>query len=186
MEVEKEVNVLRVRHPGIVPVYGIVRFESGPDGIILHDLGPDTTTAREKYVDSWRTAGEHEWLSVAKDVFGALAAIHKAGLCHGDVHLGNILISGGRGYLCSCCAKSSECVKDEKERDVLALAQSLVEMRNGAPAQLKMQIASYPEGVGFILHTCLKTDWTSSGLTPPIAEDILKALNNPTVEKEKV
>jgi len=51
------------------------------------------TTALER----WRSADAHERRALAEALGRALARVHAAGWCHGDLHLGNVLVDAHGG-----------------------------------------------------------------------------------------
>jgi serine/threonine-protein kinase len=89
-----------VSHPSVVKVHDLHQSPHGPivtmayvDGVTLHQW------TREKKRSGGVTADE--WRRIARDVAGGLAAIHAAGIVHGDLKPGNVMVdrASGRGYI---------------------------------------------------------------------------------------
>lgn len=97
----KEVELARqVNHPNVARVHDLHQSPHGPivtmafvDGVTLHQW------IREKK----RTGGvsADEWRRIARDVAAGLAAIHAAGIVHGDLKPGNVMVDrgSGQGYI---------------------------------------------------------------------------------------
>jgi serine/threonine-protein kinase len=97
----KEVELARaVNHPNVARVHDLHQSPYGPvvtmafvDGVTLHQW------IREKK----RTGGvsADEWRRIARDVAAGLAAIHAAGIVHGDLKPGNVMVdrASGSGFI---------------------------------------------------------------------------------------
>lgn len=89
-------SLARLRHPAIVPVRNVIRWQGAPaivmdfiDGRDLKDL------IRER-----GPLPPHEVEQIARVLFGALSAAHASGIVHRDVKSQNVRIAGdGRIYL---------------------------------------------------------------------------------------
>jgi serine/threonine-protein kinase len=83
----------RLRHPGIVTVYGADRV----DGTIGWWMQLVDGVTLEALLDAQGPCGAREAAAIGEEVASALAAVHAAGLLHGDVKLQNIMKErGGR------------------------------------------------------------------------------------------
>lgn len=93
----KEARLLaRVRHPNIVAVYGADIFD-GRVGIWMELIEGHTLSSLLHANGSF---GAHEAALIGVDLCRALAAVHAAGLVHGDVKSRNVMrASGGRTVL---------------------------------------------------------------------------------------
>lgn len=79
-----------VSHPNLVPVYDSGEDDAGPFLVMAFVDGPSLATAdlpRERAA------------AVGAEVASGLAALHAAGVVHGDVKPGNILLADGRAQL---------------------------------------------------------------------------------------
>jgi hypothetical protein len=86
----------RVRHPGVVTVYGVETFE-GRTGLWT-ELVPGRTLAA--LVEERGPFGAREAALTGIEVCAGLTALHAAGLVHGDVKAGNVMReNGGRVVL---------------------------------------------------------------------------------------
>jgi serine/threonine-protein kinase len=93
----KEVELARaVNHPNVARVHDLHQSPFGPvvtmafvDGVTLHQW------IREKKRMGGVTADE--WRRIARDVAGGLAAIHAAGIVHGDLKPGNVMVDRATG-----------------------------------------------------------------------------------------
>ncbi len=93
----KEVELARaVNHPNVARVHDLHVSPFGPivtmayvDGVTLHQW------IREKKRMGGVTADE--WRRVSRDVAGGLAAIHAAGIVHGDLKPGNVMVDRASG-----------------------------------------------------------------------------------------
>jgi serine/threonine protein kinase len=97
----KEVELARaVNHPNVARVHDLHQSPHGPvvtmafvDGVTLHQW------IREKKRMGGVSADE--WRRIARDVAGGLAAIHAAGIVHGDLKPGNVMVdrATGNGFI---------------------------------------------------------------------------------------
>ena len=96
-EVLREARLLaRVRHPNVVTIYG-VDDALDPVGLWMELIKGRTL---EDLLDAQGCFGAHEASLIGRDVCRALAAVHRAGIVHGDVKARNIMREeGGRTVL---------------------------------------------------------------------------------------
>jgi serine/threonine-protein kinase len=86
-------TLARVRHPNVVTVYG-ADVRDGRAGLWMERIDGQTL---ESWLDLHGPMGPGEVTAVAADLCGALAAVHAAGLVHGDVKAQNVMrAEGGR------------------------------------------------------------------------------------------
>jgi serine/threonine protein kinase/Flp pilus assembly protein TadD len=85
--------IARVRHPNVVPIYGVDRHD-GRVGF-WSDFVKGQTLA--ELVNSQGTLGPHEAALIVVDVCRAAGAVHAAGFLHRDIKAGNVMREeGGR------------------------------------------------------------------------------------------
>jgi len=84
-------NVARVRHPHVLTVYGADVLE-GRAGIWTELIAGRTL---EQELQSNGPFSSDETLRIGRDIASALAAVHAAGLVHGDVKTDNIMLEDG-------------------------------------------------------------------------------------------
>ncbi len=83
----------RVRHPNVVTVYGAERRDDGV-GIWMEFIDGRTLEEIQKHLGP---LGARDAAGIAIDLCGALAAVHREGLIHGDVKAQNVMKEkGGR------------------------------------------------------------------------------------------
>ena len=86
----------RLRHPGVVAVYGIAEHD-GRVGMWMELLRGQTLDATIQHQGRLRPA---EVARIGYELAGALAAVHEAGLVHRDIKPANVILeSGGRVVL---------------------------------------------------------------------------------------
>jgi eukaryotic-like serine/threonine-protein kinase len=86
----------RIRHPNVVTVYGADVFD-GRAGIWMEFITGDTL---KTVVDQKGRLGAAEAALIGRDLCGALAAVHAAGLLHRDIKAQNVMReAGGRTVL---------------------------------------------------------------------------------------
>ena len=89
-------NLARVRHPNVVTVYGTDQIE-GRIGIWMEFVNGRTLGSLLKSNGAY---GAREAAGIGVDLCRALAAVHAAGLVHGDVKAHNVMrAAGGRTVL---------------------------------------------------------------------------------------
>ncbi len=84
-------NVARVRHPHVLTVYGADVLE-GRAGIWTELIAGKTL---EQELETNGPFSSNETLRIGRDIASALAAVHAAGLVHGDVKTDNIMLEDG-------------------------------------------------------------------------------------------
>jgi hypothetical protein len=84
-------HLARIRHPNVLTVYG-ADVRDGRAGIWTELL---TGRALEEELQASGPLAEKEVLRVGRDIASALAAVHGAGLVHGDVKPANIVLEDG-------------------------------------------------------------------------------------------
>ena len=84
-------NLARVRHPNVLTVYG-ADVLAGRAGIWSELISGRTL---EEELQSNGPFPQNEALRIARDIASALAAVHAAGLVHGDVKTANIMLEDG-------------------------------------------------------------------------------------------
>lgn len=95
-DIEEARRLNQVQHPNVVRVYGADRAD-GFLGLWMELLEGRTL---EERIQDQGTMGHEEALLLARDLSGALAAVHRAGLVHGDVKAQNVFREvGGRTVL---------------------------------------------------------------------------------------
>ena len=95
-DIEEARRLNQVRHPNVVQVYGADHAD-GFLGLWMELLEGRTVEDR---IQAQGTMGHEEALLLARDLSGALAAVHRAGLVHGDVKAQNVFREvGGRTVL---------------------------------------------------------------------------------------
>jgi serine/threonine protein kinase/Tfp pilus assembly protein PilF len=143
----------KLRHPNIVPVYGVDRH-AGRVGFwtdfvrgatlarIIHDQGP---------------MGAREAALIGLDVCRAVGALHGAGLVHRDIKAGNIMREeGGRILLMDFGLSHEQGGGDLATGTPLYMAPELFE---GMPATVASDIFA----IGVLLFNLLTTDYPVSG-----------------------
>lgn len=94
--VEEARCLARVRHPNVVIVHGAEVYD-GRAGLWAELIDGDTL---ERVLERQGPMGAREALAIGLDLCRALAAVHAAGLLHGDVKLANVMREvGGRTVL---------------------------------------------------------------------------------------
>src|SRR5438094_7121773 len=89
-------NLARVRHPNVVTVYGTDQID-GRVGIWMEFVNGRTLGSLLKTNGPY---GAREAAGIGVDLCRALAAVHAAGLMHGDVKAHNVMrAAGGRTVL---------------------------------------------------------------------------------------
>jgi len=89
--IEEARRLARIRHPHVLTVYG-VGFHDGRAGIWT-ELLPGSTL--EQRLQAHGRLGAREAALIGIDLCAALAAVHAAGLVHGDVTTANVMREGG-------------------------------------------------------------------------------------------
>jgi hypothetical protein len=91
--VEEARRLARVRHPNVLAVYG-AELDEGRVGMWTELVRGQTL---EERLERDGALGEHEAAAIGLDLCRALAAVHAAGLVHGDVKASNVIRErGGR------------------------------------------------------------------------------------------
>lgn len=86
-------RLARVRHPNVLSIHG-VESDRGRVGLWADVL--EGRTLEQRLAEG--PLAEPELLSIAEQLISALRAVHAAGLVHGDVKAGNVMV-GDRGHL---------------------------------------------------------------------------------------
>ena len=81
----------RVRHPNVVTVFGVDRFD-GAVGLWMEYIGGQSL---KQVLASRGAVSPHEAVLIAIDVCRAAAAVHKAGLLHRDIKVHNVMCEAG-------------------------------------------------------------------------------------------
>jgi len=89
--IEEARRLARIRHPHVLTVYG-VGFHDGRAGIWTELLRGSTL---EQRLEAHGRLGAREAALIGIDLCAALAAVHAAGLVHGDVTTANVMREGG-------------------------------------------------------------------------------------------
>lgn len=92
-------EVARLDHPNLVTVYELVEADGVVWSVMPFVSGPSLA---EYLAENGRMSGERV-REVAKALLDALAALHEAGVVHGDVRPANVLMAEGDG----CCCRAS-------------------------------------------------------------------------------
>lgn len=89
-------RLARVRHPGVLAVHG-ASYHDGRAGLWADWIDGETLSARLARSGALRS---DEQLQVLLELADALAAVHRAGLAHGDIKASNVMLdAGGRVVL---------------------------------------------------------------------------------------
>ena len=83
-------RLARVRHPNVLAVHG-ASYHDGRAGLWTDWIDGETLTER---LDRTGPLRGEELLRVLRELAEALAAVHKAGLVHGDVKASNVMLDG--------------------------------------------------------------------------------------------
>jgi serine/threonine-protein kinase len=86
----------RVRHPNVVTVYGADQTEDHV-GLWMEFIKGRTLGALLKMQG---TFGAHEAALIGRDLCRAVAAVHQAGVLHGDIKAHNVMRSGRWPHQC--------------------------------------------------------------------------------------
>lgn len=94
--IEEARRLARVRHPNVLGVHG-ADLHDGRVGLWCELLEGRTL---EEALQQGLAGGPARWLEIGRDVARALAAVHAAGLAHGDVKASNVALApDGRAVL---------------------------------------------------------------------------------------
>ena len=149
-------TLAKVRHPNVVTVHG-ADVREGRAGLWMEFVSGRTL---EGWVRSNGVLGPGEAISIGRDVCGALAAVHGAGLVHGDVKAQNVMREeGGRIVLLDFGAGQAQGALKAAAGTPLYLAP---EVLAGAPGTVRSDIYS----VGVLLFHLLTNRY------PFVAADI--------------
>lgn len=157
----KEARLLaRLSHPNIVSVYG-VEEHAGTVGIAMEYLRGETL---EAMLERRGTFGVSEAASIGIDVCRALAAVHRAGLVHGDVKPHNVIREqGGRIVLMDFGAGDALEPGPARRGPITATPLYMApELFEGGERTARTEIYS----VGVLLYHLLTGEMPVSGSTP--------------------
>ena len=146
--------IARVRHPNVVPVYGVDRHE-GRLGF-WSDFVQGKTLA--ELLATHGSMGPREAALVAIDVCRAAGAVHAAGFLHRDIKAGNVMREeGGRILLMDFGLTHAHGTDDESSGTPLYMAPELL---HGQPAT----IASDIYAIGVMLFNLLTLKYPVEGM----------------------
>lgn len=109
------------RHPNIVTLHGS-RTLSGGRLVLVLELG-DGSLAQRLAAGGWLTA--REVLATGVALAGALETVHRAGLVHGAVDPGHVLVTGFGGVVLTGLGHAETAERADPEEDVHQLARTL-------------------------------------------------------------
>lgn len=148
--------IARLRHPNVVPVYGVDRHE-GRVGFWSDFVRGETLVAilRARGPMSAREAA-----LIGLDVCRAVSALHAAGLVHRDIKAGNIMREEGGRILLMDFGLSQEHGKDDNRASGTPLYMA-PELLDGQPAS----VASDIYAIGVLLFNLLTSEYPVRGAT---------------------
>ncbi|GJM09193.1 MAG: hypothetical protein DHS20C11_14690 [Lysobacteraceae bacterium] len=155
-------RLARVRHPNVLAIHGVAEH----DGLagIWTDLVDGPTM--EGAISSAGPLDAPSFLVVAQQLAGALAAIHSAGLTHGDIKPNNVLIDDTHGAILADFGAAAE-VSESGESTVLQATSAYM-----APEMLTSGCATEKSDIYALgwLYCYVRT-----GISPAADEDLDKA-----------
>jgi Tfp pilus assembly protein PilF len=143
----------RLRHPNVIPVYGVDRYE-GRVGFWTDFVSGETLA---EIVRAHGAMSAREAALVAIDVCRAVGALHTAGLLHRDIKAGNVMREqGGRILLLDFGLTQEQGSSDSASGTPFYMAPELFE---GQPATIATDIYA----IGVLLFNLLTNDYPVRG-----------------------